>query len=82
MCFGGFHLVSARIDVESTQIREWKKKKKSGESACWFESSAGAMALEPHPLFPDYFQVDWKMKKEEKWRMFGKCKETTTLIGC
>ena len=65
MCFGGFHLVSARIDVESTQIRELKKKK-SGELVCWFESSAGATALEPHPLFPDDFQVDWKKKKEEK----------------
>ena len=81
MCFGGFHLVLARIDDESTQITEWKKKKK-WESACWFESSAGATALEPHPLFPDDFQVDWKKKKEEQWGMFGKCKETTTLIGC
>ena len=59
-----------------------KNKKRSGESACWPESSAGAAVLEEHPFFPDDFQVDWKKKKEVKWGMFGKCKETTTLIGC
>ena len=54
-------LMSNRHKLESE-----KKKKKSSESACWFESRAGATALEPHPLFPDDFQVDWKKKKEEK----------------
>ena len=43
-----------------------KNKKRSGELACRPESSAGATALEPHPLFPDDSQVDWKKKEEEK----------------
>ena len=73
-----------RLELTSNRqkLESEKKRKGSGESACWSESSAGATALEPHPLFLDDFQVDWKMKNEEKRGMFGKCKETPTLIGC
>ena len=52
-------LTSNRHKLES------EKKKKSSELACWFQSRAGATALEPHPLFPDDFQVDWKKKKKK-----------------
>ena len=56
-----------RPDLTSNRHKlESEKKKKSGESACWFESSVGVMALEPHHLFPDDSQVDWKVKEEEK----------------
>ena len=54
-------LTSNRHKLESE-----KRKKKGGESACWLESSVGATALDPHFLFPDDSQVDWKKKKEEK----------------